>query len=140
MALAPESLLLHSSLLAYTHLNRVLFSSTIRTWLRPHVVVVSPNYILFDGSVHDTVAMGVAGLIRRPEQLTTEEVEKACQASLMHGFARDLPDGCDTRLGNTGASLSGGQKQRLAIARAMLRDPTVLVLGKHTIACDRLKD
>ena len=77
-------------------------------WLRSHVAVFSQNCILFDGSVLDTVAMGVAGLIRRPEQLTTEEVEKACQASLMHEFVRDLPDGYDTRLGNGGASLSGG--------------------------------
>ena len=110
------------------------------TWLRSHVAVVSQSCILFDGTVHDNVAMGVAGLIRRPEEVTRVEVEKACQASLMHEFVRDLPDGYDTRLGNGGASLSGGQKQRLAIARAMLRDPTVLVLGKHTIVCDKSKD
>lgn len=101
------------------------------TWLRTHVAVVSQSCILFDGSVHDNVAMGVAGLTRRPEDVSREEVEKACRASLMHEFVRDLPNGYDTRLGSGGASLSGGQKQRLAIARAMLRDPTVLVLGKY---------
>ena len=90
--------------------------------------------------MHDNVAMGVAGLIRRPEEVTRVEVEKACQASLMHEFVRDLPDGCDTRLGNTGASLCSGQKQRLVIARVMLRDPTGLVLVKHTTVCDQLDD
>ena len=54
----------------------------------------------------------------------------ACTTALMHEFIRDLPDGYDTKLGTAGASLSGGQKQRLAIDRAKLRDPTVLVLGK----------
>ena len=84
--------------------------------------------------------MGIAGVIRRPEEATREEAKNARQASLMHEFIRDLPDGYDTRLGNGGASLSGGQKQRLAIARAMLRDTTALVLGMHPIVCDKSKD
>ena len=84
--------------------------------------------------------MGIAGVIRRPEEATREKAENARQASLMHEFIRDLPDGYDTRLGNGGASLSGGQKQRFVVAHAILRDPTVLVLGKHKNVCDRSKD
>ena len=102
------------------------------TWTRQHLAGVSQGCILFDMSVHDNVAMGLAGpgSGRSPADATREEVIEACTAALMHEFVRDLPDGYETKLGNGGANLSGGQKQRLAIARAKLRNPTVLILGE----------
>jgi ATP-binding cassette, subfamily B (MDR/TAP), member 1 len=104
-------------------------------WTRAHVAAVSQAAILFDMSVHENVALGLAGpgSRRRPEDATREEVIEACRVALLHDFIRDLPEGYDTKLGNGGANLSGGQKQRLAIARARLRDPTVLILGRQTV-------
>jgi ATP-binding cassette subfamily B (MDR/TAP) protein 1 len=100
-------------------------------WMRQHVAGISQNCILFDMSVHDNVALGLANSVtgRRPEDATRKEVIEACRMALLHDFVRDLPDGYDTKLGNGGANLSGVQKQRLAIARARLRNPTVLILG-----------
>ncbi|TFY75306.1 hypothetical protein EWM64_g8705, partial [Hericium alpestre] len=108
------------------------------TWARQQIGVVSQSCILFDGTVHENVAMGLAGpgSLRRPEDATREEVVEACRVALLHDFVRDLPDGYDTQLGNGGANLSGGQKQRLAIARARLRDPQVLILDEATSALD----
>ncbi|KAJ7172361.1 P-loop containing nucleoside triphosphate hydrolase protein [Mycena filopes] len=100
-------------------------------WRRLHVAGVEQGCILFDMSVFDNVALGAGG---RP--VTREEVKQACISALMHEFVRDLPAGYDTMLGTNGASLSGGQKQRLAIARAHLRDPTVLILDEATSALD----
>ena len=95
------------------------------SFTRQHIAGVSQGCILFDMSVHDNVAMG------RPDgQATREEVIEACRAALIHEFVRDLPEGYETKLGNGGANLSGGQKQRLAIARAKLRNPSVLILGE----------
>ncbi|KAH8101736.1 P-loop containing nucleoside triphosphate hydrolase protein [Cristinia sonorae] len=107
-------------------------------WTRQHISAVSQNTILFDMTVHENVAMGLAGpySTRRPEDVTRQEVEDVCRTALVHDFVRDLPQGYDTPLGSGGANLSGGQKQRLAIARAILRNPTVLILDEATSALD----
>lgn len=91
--------------------------------------------MLFDLSAHDNVAMGLVGSRRTPADVTREEVMDACCLALMHDFVRDLPEGYDTKLGNGGTGLSASQRQRLAIARAWIRNPTVLIFGRFHLYC-----
>ena len=105
---------------------------------REHIAAVQQGCILFDMSIHDNVAMGLSsaginlktGVTRRPENVSRQEVVDACKTAMIHDFIESLPDGYETNLGVGGSALSGGQKQRLAIARALIRDPTVLILGQ----------
>ena len=104
---------------------------------REHIAAVQQGCILVDMSVHDNVAMGLAGtgphpqtgVARRPSDVTRKEVVEACKMATIHDFIENLPNGYETSLGTGGSSLSGGQRQRLVIARARIRDPTVLILG-----------
>lgn len=97
--------------------------------LRERLGVVSQDTVLF----HDTVAANIA--YTRPDA-TREEIEAAARAAHAHEFIVRLPHGYDTVVGERGAFLSGGERQRLAIARAILRDPPILVFDEATSALD----
>jgi ATP-binding cassette subfamily B protein len=97
--------------------------------LRRTVGVVSQETYLFHGSVRDNLRFA------RPDA-TDEELEEAAQAARIHEHLSSLPDGYDTVVGERGYRFSGGEKQRIAIARAILRDPPVLVLDEATSALD----
>ncbi|KAK8869976.1 hypothetical protein IAR55_000546 [Kwoniella newhampshirensis] len=114
------------------------------SYTRENIAAVQQGCILFDMTVHDNVAMGLAGSgpdlktgqKRSPKDVTREEVIEACKMAIIHDFIESLPQGYDTMLGTGGSSLSGGQRQRMAIARARIRDPIVLILDEATSALD----
>ena len=97
--------------------------------LRRVVGVVSQDTYLFHGSVRENLRFA------RPDA-TDEQLEEAARAARIHDHLATLPDGYDTVVGERGYRFSGGEKQRLAIARAILRDPPMLVLDEATSALD----
>jgi ABC-type multidrug transport system fused ATPase/permease subunit len=97
--------------------------------LRRQIAVVDDDPFLFS----DTVANNIA--YARPDA-SREEIERAAERAQAAGFIAELPDGYDTRVGERGLTLSGGQRQRLAIARAFLADPRVLILDDATSSVD----
>ncbi len=97
--------------------------------LRNQVGIVPQETILFNGSVYDNILYGRL-------DATKEEIEEAAKAANAHDFIMELPNGYNTMLGDRGVNISGGQRQRIAIARAILKDPRILILDEATSALD----
>jgi subfamily B ATP-binding cassette protein MsbA len=96
--------------------------------LRNQIAVVSQDIVLFNDTLQNNICFGVAA--------AEAEIERAAATALVLDFARELPNGLQTLVGDRGGLLSGGQRQRIAIARALLKDAPILILDEATGALD----
>jgi ATP-binding cassette subfamily B protein/subfamily B ATP-binding cassette protein MsbA len=97
--------------------------------LRQQIGIVTQETILFDDTIYNNIAYG-------NRRARPEDIEAAAQRAFAHDFIVKLTQGYQTRVGEAGAKLSGGQKQRIALARAILRDPRILILDEFTSQSD----
>ena len=100
---------------------------------RKFLAVVPQNTILFSGSVRENILYGTTGV-------TEEKFREVLKKSGLENVIKNLPNGADTMVGEHGDKLSGGQKQRISIARALIRDPKVLILDEATSALDAVSE
>eukprot|EP01132_Coremiostelium_polycephalum_P009172 gene9172-11241_t len=110
-----------------------LDGTDIKDWnvsnLHEHISIVNQEPSLFSGTIAENVAYG-------KENATRQQIIDACKQANAHDFISQLPDGYDTIIGERGASLSGGQKQRVAIARTIIKNPTVILFDEATSELD----
>ena len=105
--------------------------------LRALMGIVCQEPVLFNDTVYNNITFGVDTSLPAPEGMTWRQaVENAARIANAHEFVADMPDGYDTVIGDRGSRLSGGQRQRLSIARAILKNPPVLILDEATSALD----
>jgi ATP-binding cassette subfamily B protein len=115
-------------------LDGVELNTYSRSYLRSQIGIVEQEPFLFSRTIRDNITMGVE------REVADEEVISASQAAAIHSDIVAFPEGYDTLVGERGVTLSGGQKQRIAIARALLKDPCLLILDDSTSSVDMLTE
>ncbi|MFN8382216.1 MAG: ABC transporter ATP-binding protein [Anaerolineales bacterium] len=101
-----------------------------RSYLRKQIGIVEQEPFLFSRSIRENISYGVG------RDVSQEEIERAAKAAAVHDVIVGFPDGYDTLVGEKGVTLSGGQKQRVAIARTLLKNPSILIFDDSTSAVD----
>lgn len=100
---------------------------------RHFISVVPQNSILFSGTIRENILYGM-------DRIDDKRLEEVAEMANLNEFVKDLPNGLDTFIGEHGGKLSGGQKQRITIARALIRDPKILILDEATSALDNISE
>lgn len=100
---------------------------------RHHISVVPQNSILFDGTIRENITYGLS-------KYSEEDLNRVIEMANLNEFLKDLPNGIDTPVGEHGDKLSGGQRQRITIARALIRNPKILILDEATSALDNISE
>ncbi len=114
-------------------LDGININKITRESLREKIGIVAQDVFIFDGTIKENIAFGKAGA-------TDEEIMEAARRARIHEYAKSLPDGYETWVGERGVQLSGGQRQRISIARAFLKNPPILILDEATSALDNLTE
>ena len=115
------------------YVDDVLLNDLPLSEYRKNISVVPQNSILFSGSIRDNITFGI-------DDYSEERLQEVVKMANIDEFLKELPNGIDSDVGEHGGKLSGGQKQRITIARALIRDPKILILDEATSALDNISE